>query len=318
SRSTSWGPAPFCGPYTAAAPSGPTSGFVTSVATTTRVPRSRASRPERSSPVSPPSPAPPPSSRCPPTSRAPRAPRAPEPPSVQATPPTPTTISRQPRSSACRTSSPTPPLCARSAVSGVGVTRTRPHACAASTYAVPSPTASRACTGPPNGPVTRNRCSTAPADSSASTVPSPPSATGTTTTSASGSRSCTASVMTAAACSALRVPLNLSGATTTRRTLPASTGATLPGGRRRQPPGSVGGSPVGATVAGSSPGPGTPEVAGPSAPAPPPSPGAVLPHPVTTSTAAARTATRPANRLLISGFPHAAVHPRESSAQHQV
>src|SRR5690606_14673304 len=69
---------------------------------------------------------------------------------------------------------------------------------------------------------------------------------------------------------------------------------------------------------GSSPGPGTPEVAVPSAPAPPPSPGAVLPHPVTTSTAAARTATRPANRLLISGFPHAAVHPRESSAQHQV
>ena len=43
------GVAPFCGPYTAAAPLGPSSGLSTSLATTTRVSASAGCRPERSS-----------------------------------------------------------------------------------------------------------------------------------------------------------------------------------------------------------------------------------------------------------------------------
>ena len=106
---TSSGVAPFCGPYTAAAPCGPSSGLSTSLATTTSTsPISMSpemsifSRLRRA--------APPNGSSCPSASRK-RTPSAcimPAPPSVQALPPRPSTIRRAPCRTAWAISSPVP------------------------------------------------------------------------------------------------------------------------------------------------------------------------------------------------------------------
>ena len=234
SKVTSAGPAPFCGPNTAAAPSGPSSGFVTSVATATLTPVSR-SRTGVSSvdatrdSVPPPSPTGAPNASSTP---APSAPSIPAPPSVLAVPPTVRTSRVAPCISASASSSPTPQVCAPSAVSGLGSTNSIPHARADSMYAVPSSTAYRALTASSSGPRTVSRTIRAPAASRTSSVPSPPSATGQVTISASGNASRTPSAIASAASTAVRLPLNLSGAMTTRVTAsPPSAGDA-----RRAPP----------------------------------------------------------------------------------
>src|SRR5438034_8627957 len=93
----------------------------------------------------------------------------------------------------------------------------KPLAVASSTTAVlpPSIRPYEACTGSPRGPSTLTHWNVPWwAVTSASTVPSPPSATGTSTICASGSASSTPRPMARAACVAERLPLNEFGATT--------------------------------------------------------------------------------------------------------
>src|SRR5436309_740355 len=93
----------------------------------------------------------------------------------------------------------------------------KPLAVASSTTAVlpPSIRPYEACTGSPSGPSTLTHWNVPWwAVTSASTVPSPPSATGTSTICASGSASSTPRPMARAACVAERLPLNEFGATT--------------------------------------------------------------------------------------------------------
>ncbi len=93
--------APFCGPNTAAAPAGPSSGARTSVRQATP-PGGGGRSPDRSAAASPAS-APPPRARSRAAAsgnRAPSAASAPVPPSVEAEPPSPITIRRAPASSA--------------------------------------------------------------------------------------------------------------------------------------------------------------------------------------------------------------------------
>src|SRR4029077_8290180 len=94
----------------------------------------------------------------------------------------------------------------------------RPLAAASSTTAVrpESIKPKRASTRSPSGPSTfALRYSPSLATTSASIVPSPPSATGTSTISASGKTSRTPRAIAAAACGAVSVPLKALGATTT-------------------------------------------------------------------------------------------------------
>src|SRR5256886_3966980 len=96
--------------------------------------------------------------------------------------------------------------------------RVRPAADAISTTAVRPESMSpyRAWTGSPSGPSTRAvRYSPCLAETSAPTVPSPPSATGTSTISAAGKTSRTPRAMAAPACVAVIVPLKAFGATST-------------------------------------------------------------------------------------------------------
>ena len=124
----------------------------------------------------------------------PRAASSPAPPSVLADPPTPTTTSSAPRSSAAAHRLTEPRL---DAVSGAGTppgSRPSPQASAISTRTVTRRpprrrTASVADTGSPVGPCTATGTPLHPAASAAATVPSPPSATGTTTTDAGGATS---------------------------------------------------------------------------------------------------------------------------------
>src|SRR5438552_3705036 len=93
----------------------------------------------------------------------------------------------------------------------------KPLAVASSMTAVlpPSIRPYEACTGSPSGPSTLTHWNVPWwAVTSASTVPSPPSATGTSTICASGSASSTPRPMARAACVAERLPLNEFGATT--------------------------------------------------------------------------------------------------------
>ena len=104
-----------------------------------------------------------------------------------------------------------------------------PEAAAISMTAVrPSPsTPQAASTGSPSGPRTAVRLGwPAVASSSASTVPSPPSAMGTFTTSAPGKTARTPRSMAWATCSAEALPLNESGATMTR--IPVSSPSAVP------------------------------------------------------------------------------------------
>ena len=70
-------------------------------------------------------------------------------------------------------------------------------------------------TGSPVGPAAVSACRVKPAATAASTVPSPPSATGTMVTSMSGDAALRPVFRAEATSAALRVPLNLSGAMTT-------------------------------------------------------------------------------------------------------
>ncbi len=155
STRTSSSDAPFCGPYTAAAPDSPSSGLSTSEASQNSTPGRSRSR-DRSSEASRPSAAPPGGSSRPASSasRAPSAWTRPAPPSVVATPPTPSTIRLAPIRSAARISSPTPRLVAVSGASSPGGSSVSPHACAASMTAVPSSSANDAVTAAPTGPPT--------------------------------------------------------------------------------------------------------------------------------------------------------------------
>ena len=87
-----------------------------------------------------------------------------------------------------------------------------PAAAATSTTAVVPLTAKDAGTGLPSGPVTQRPTFTNPAATAASTVPSPPSATGRQRTSTSGAASRRPRATAAATCGAVSEPLNLSGA----------------------------------------------------------------------------------------------------------
>jgi hypothetical protein len=173
--------------------------------------------PDRSTLPSPASAAPPGASSRPESSvsRAPSACTSPAPPSVVATPPRPSTTRLAPSSAAARISSPTPWLVAVSGASDPAGSKVSPHAWAASMTAVPSSIASDAVTGCPAGPRTAAPIRRYPAATAASTVPSPPSATGVSTISPAKPPRARPDATRAATCSADRLPLNLSGATTT-------------------------------------------------------------------------------------------------------
>lgn len=215
---TSAGDAPFCGPYTAAAPCGPSSGLSTSEATRNSISPKRRS-PVRSAFARRASAAPPGGSSRPASSssRAPIAWARPAPPSLVATPPSPSTIRRAPARAAARISSPAPRLVA---VSGASFPPFRscasPQACAASITAVPPRRAKEAVTRcPATGPVTSTTIRSNPAATAASTVPSPPSATGSSTVAVPGEAARSPAAIRAAASAAVSDPLNLSGAMTT-------------------------------------------------------------------------------------------------------
>ena len=83
--------------------------------------------------------------------RAPSAANNPAPPSVQALPPTPSTIVSAPASSAARSACPVPRLLARSGSRRSGGSSANPDAAANSTTAVRSRTAIAVSTGSPSG-----------------------------------------------------------------------------------------------------------------------------------------------------------------------
>src|SRR5262245_12391587 len=143
-----------------------------------------------------------------------RAPSAPRPPSTVADPPTPTSTSCAPASTAARISWPVPYVDARQGSNSD--TNARPLADAISRRARrPSPSrAKHASTGSPRGPRTVTRSTRPPsATSRASSVPSPPSATG--QRSASTPARSRPRAIASATATAGKVPLNESGATRT-------------------------------------------------------------------------------------------------------
>jgi len=146
---------------------------------------------------------------------APSAVTIPAPPSVQATPPRPSTIRFARIRTAARMSSPTPRLVAVSGASVPPGSLVSPQAWADSTMAVPSSRANEAVTGWPVGPRTPSSTRRYPAASAASTVPSPPSATGTWVVVSPGLARPSPAATCAATWAAVSVPLNLSGAITT-------------------------------------------------------------------------------------------------------
>ena len=139
----------------------------------------------------------------------------PQPPSTVALPPMPMMISSTPLPRAARIISPVPKvevfMGSRSSFSS----RTMPEAAAISRKAVPPATPISAFAGRPRGSRTVHVTSCPPAAAvRARTVPSPPSASGTQRTSASGIAARIAAFSISAARSAVRDPLNLSGART--------------------------------------------------------------------------------------------------------
>jgi hypothetical protein len=143
----------------------------------------------------------------------PRASMAARPPSVVALPPTPTITRRAPARMAAAISSPVPRVDARSGSRTRGASA-RPLARAISTTATPpGSNAHSASTGSPSGPVTVTFRREPPrAATSASSVPSPPSASGSDAISSKPARR-NPSLIAPAASAASRVPLNLSGHT---------------------------------------------------------------------------------------------------------
>ena len=139
SRSTSAGPAPFCGPNTALAPPGPSSGAVTSHASLKRAAARRGSSPVRST-RSRRSSAAPPGGRGAPSASSSTAPSAvsmPAPASLVADPPRPMRNSAAPRSSAEVISWPTPNVLARNTSRSAVAMRSSPAAAAISMTASP-------------------------------------------------------------------------------------------------------------------------------------------------------------------------------------
>src|SRR5947207_6564851 len=210
SSSPTWlGLAPFCGPYVAAAPRSPSSGLVTSDAIRRSVSARRGSRPDRSTPSAP--------------TRAPRASRMPAPPSVVALPPIPRTICLTPASSTAQSTSPVPRVEAAKGSRWSGETRDSPEADASSTTARrPSCERShRATTGRPSGSVASTSCGSQPPPASiAASVPSPPSAIGARTSSSSPRARRQPFASASATPTEVRLPLNESGAKTTRQGSP--------------------------------------------------------------------------------------------------
>ncbi len=151
------------------------------------------------------------------SSRKPSACAIPIPPSTVALPPIPRMRLRTPSSMAARMSSPVPQVVAFMGSSPPGGTSSIPLAEAISMTAV-RPSGSKpydATTGSPRGPVTVTERSSPPvARTTASVVPSPPSAIGITMISASLRLSWSASAMILPASSLLILPLKLSAATT--------------------------------------------------------------------------------------------------------
>jgi len=139
---------------------------------------------------------------------------SPMPPSVVAEPPRPRIRRRAPCSSAWRISSPVPQLVACNASRSSGRSRGRPEAAAVSTTAVPSGrTPYSAEMGRPSGSCAVIQTFFPPvAATSASTVPSPPSATGIPTVCASGKTLWTPRSIAETASSAEQLPLKESAA----------------------------------------------------------------------------------------------------------
>ncbi len=144
--------------------------------------------------------------------RMPQAAAAPQPPSLVALPPRHMMIFLAPRPAAWRSNSPTPKVVVRSGF--FGSARGRPAAAAISTTAVPSgkrPYSARMCC--PLGPVQTVATRSPPqAVRNASTLPSPPSATGRETISVSGKISRIALVSSPQTSREVIVPLKESGA----------------------------------------------------------------------------------------------------------
>ncbi len=211
-------PAPFCGPNTAAAPWGPSSGLSTSVST--QAPRAGSARmPVKSTEEATASPRLPRGTSAPVESstRAPSADSAPAPPSVDALPPRASNSRSAPRSSAVAMSCPKPKVCA--SCGSKGSSRVMPLDWASSITAVPSASSSQSArTSRPSGAHTDsvNRFAVTSARAIASMVPSPPSAIGRRITSSPGLSPDHPAAIALAAATALALPLKESGAMTMR------------------------------------------------------------------------------------------------------
>src|SRR4029453_2144965 len=116
--------------------------------------------------------------------------------------------------------SPVPYELASSAASRPCGSRLRPDTSAISTTATPSRTANAVSTGSPVGPSARTETRSNPAARAASTVPSPPSATGARTTGTCGVSASIPAAIRSATSRAVREPLNLSGAARTAMLAP--------------------------------------------------------------------------------------------------
>ena len=164
---------------------GPSRGLSTSLATMIRVSASRGCRPVRSTRASRRQRAA--AARKFFTGRrraaAPQRLHIPAPPSVLALPPMPSTIVWHPWSSAALMTSPVPYELASNAASRSCGSSRQPDTSAISTTATPSRAANAVSTGSPVGPSARTGTRSNPAARAASSVPSPPSATGASTTS---------------------------------------------------------------------------------------------------------------------------------------
>ena len=220
STRSSFSPAPFCGAKVFAAPFSPVMGLLTSqnsfisaflsfshtssasILTTLSV---SAPQPKRIFPSAS-------------KNLTPSAAAAPMPPSLVAEPPRQRTICFAPRESASSTSSPVPKLDARMMSRSFSFMRASPEAAAISMTAVFPPTMPySAATGSPSGPVTVQAYFTPPkVRTMISAVPSPPSAMGRGWIVLPGRIRLAASAIAAMASSAVRLPLNLSGARTIR------------------------------------------------------------------------------------------------------
>src|SRR5690606_13811698 len=206
---------PFWGPNVRVAPNMPSSIVSTSAATTSSTPARRSRTAVRSTRVTGSSASGPASSGA--SAVAPSAASIPAPPSLVALPPSPTTIRRAPPSTAAAIACPTPTVVASSG--RTSSTTCSPQAWADSRYTVSPCTSSVTGVGSPSGPVTLTTSSRADSPSAscrACTNPGPPSAIGASTSSSSAAVRRHPSAIAAAASGAVRVPANLSGATTMR------------------------------------------------------------------------------------------------------